>query len=149
MTSFQTPSTNYPEIRGVSLREGSIPAPYTSSGNLPYPPSHSHELHSNNQSYHDYYGDTRRESGIPGIQQPSLPRHTDYPSRAEIPTPQPKRASTYSSSIPLGLTNSNRATESQIKARRRIHQNQQKFALEENLPRKVLNYSKGKDGDVR
>lgn len=36
---------------------------------------------------------------------------------------------------------------SQIKARRRIQQNQLKVASEENVPRKVFNYSKGDEDD--
>ena len=38
---------------------------------------------------------------------------------------------------------------SQVNARRRIQQNQLKAAIEENLPRKVFNYSKGDEDDNR
>lgn len=150
MTALRAQSANYPVIRGVGMRECPAPVPPSSSSNLPYPPSHIHDSHRSQQSYRDYYGDTGRESGISGIQQPSLTRNTVHPPRAETPpTSQQKRTSTYSSGIPSGLTNSNRATMSQIKARRRIQQNQLKVAAEENLPRKVFNYSKGDEDDNR
>jgi hypothetical protein len=130
------------------MREGTAPVPPSSSSNLPYPPSHIHDAHHSQQSYRDYYGDTGREPGITGIQQPSLTRNTVHPPSAETPsTSQQKRTSAYSSAIPSGLTNSNRATMSQIKARRRIQQSQLKVATEENVPRKVFNYSKGDEDD--
>ena len=149
LTSYQTPSANYPGIRGVSMRDGAITVPYDSRSNLPYPPYHSQDVHRHQQSYRDYNGDITREAVLSGIQQPSLSRYTVNPPRAETPTTHVKRTSTYSSAIPSGLTNSNRATMSQIKARIRIKQNQQKVAIEENAPRKVLNYSKGDNDDVR
>lgn len=131
------------------MRDGSITVPYNASSNLPYPPTHSQDVHRNQQSYRDYNGDIAREAGLSGIQQPSLNRHTVNPPRAETPTTQLKRTSTYSSAIPSGITNSDRATMSQIKARIRIKQNQQKVVIEENAPRKVFNYSKGNNDDVR
>lgn len=149
VTSFQAQPSHYPGIRGIGVREVTAPVPPSSSSNLPYPPSHIHDTHRNQQSYRDYHGDTGREPGISGIQQPSLARNTVHPPRAETPTSQQKRISTYSSAIPSGLTNSNRATMSQIKARRRIQQNQLKVATEENAPRKVFNYSKGDEDDNR
>lgn len=58
----------------------------------------------------------------------------------------PRQPVTSTSSIPIAITNTNRATLSQVKARKRLQQSSQKTPTDV-APRRILNYARGNDDD--
>lgn len=103
-----------------------------------------------------------RGSSIPSSSSARVPAQSDSAWRedaaaVQTPTgrgaPRPssgvtgvKGATPYSSSIPIALTNSNRTTLSQIKARKRIQQSLK--SPHEDAPRRIFNYARGGDDEA-
>ena len=118
-------SMGHAVVRGSALK-GSTGDKGSSSARHHYGQSSPDEQYYHGQQYGGRNGD---------IQQPSR----------DIPRP----SASATSSIPVAITNTNRATLSQVKARKRLQQSSSK-ATSEVPPRRVLNYARGcEDDDAR
>lgn len=96
-----------------------------------------HYYGQNSPDEHYYHGQQSvvKNGDVLGMQRPL--RDAPRPSASTI------------SSIPVPITNTNRATISQVKARKRLQQGSQKSPSEV-PPRRILNYARGgDDGDER
>ena len=114
-------SMNHAVVRGSALK-GST-GDKGSSSTRHYGQSSPDEQYYHGQQYGGRNGD---------MQQPSR----------DIPRPSVSATS----SIPVAITNTNRATVSQVKARKRLQQSAHKTASEV-PPRRVLNYARGSEDD--
>lgn len=141
-------SMDHAVVRGSSLayRGSPVPGPFPT-------PSYASSSSSRDNQYHNQYGigmgrGRGRDVDASGTPVPNSNRGValSRPPPTGVNPSTPRGPSTFSSSIPVALTNSNRTTLSQIKARRRIQQSASKGPSEEPL-RRIFNYARGSDGD--
>jgi hypothetical protein len=131
-------------VRGSSLayRGSPVPGPFPATS---YASSSSARLHHDNHQYG--IGMVRgRDDDTSGMPPPNRGLAPPRPPSAGANPTTPRGPNGFSSSIPVALTNSNRTTLSQIKARKRIQQSASKPS--EEPTRRIFNYARGRDEDV-
>ena len=130
-------------VRGSSLayRGSPVPGPFPASS---YASSSSARMNQDNHQYGIGMG-MGRDYDSSGIPPPNRGAAQSRPPPTGVNPTTPRGPSGFSSSIPVALTNSNRTTLSQIKARKRIQQSASKPS--EEPMRRIFNYARGREED--
>jgi hypothetical protein len=133
-------------VRGSSLAYRSpVPGPFPAAS---YASSSSARLHQDNHQYGIGMGmgmSRGRGDDTSGMPPPNRGVAPPHPPPAAANPSTPRGPNGFSSSIPVALTNSNRTTLSQIKARKRIQQSASKPS--EEPMRRIFNYARGREED--
>lgn len=128
---------------GLAYRGSPVPGPFPAPS---YASSSSARVHQDSHQHGIGMGTGRgRDDDTSGMPPPNRGSALSRPPPTGANPTTPRGPSGFSGSIPVALTNSNRTTLSQIKARKRIQQIASRPS--EEPVRRIFNYARGREED--